>query len=122
MEVLSCVNTPEKDAENEVNWENIAGRVVGNRTVAEMAEKSGRECMPASRVQAIQANGDWLKEVVAGEYLPEWYPVDCSPLFRRVILSAVEERNFCPNLSGGGRLVVFVVMDAPALDATLPAS
>ena len=25
-------------------WENIAGRVVGHRTVAEMAEKSGREC------------------------------------------------------------------------------
>ena len=51
-------------------WENIAGRLVGYRTVAEMAEKSGRECKPASRVQAMQVNDDWLKEVVTGELAP----------------------------------------------------
>jgi len=81
-------------------WENIAGRAVGYRTVAEMAERSGRDCMPASRVQAIQANDDWLREVVTGEYLPKWHPVDGSPLFRRVIPSTVGWRNIGPKPVG----------------------
>ena len=42
----------------------------------------------ASRVQATQANDDWLREVVTGEDLPQRHPVDGSPLFRRVIPSA----------------------------------
>ena len=66
-----------------------------------MAEKSGRECLPASRVQAIQVNDDWLREVVTGEYLPKWHFVDGSPLFRRVIPSAVGWRS--PNQSATGR-------------------
>ena len=65
--------------------------------------KSGRECKPASRFQAIQAGDDWFREVVTGEYLPKWHPVDGSPLFRRVVPSAVWWRNFGPDLSASGR-------------------
>ena len=52
------------------------GRTVCHRTVADRAEKSGRKCQPASRVQAIQANDDCLWEEVTGEYLPKWHPVN----------------------------------------------
>ena len=59
------------------------------RPRAERAEKSGRECKPASRVQGTQANDDWLREGVTGEYLPKWHPVNGRPLCRRVTPSAV---------------------------------
>ena len=70
-------------------WENIAGQVVGCRTVAESAKRSGRKCELASRFQAIQAGDDWLREEAAGEYLPKRHPANGRPPFRRVTPSAV---------------------------------
>ena len=70
-------------------WENIAGQVVGYRTVAESAKRSGRKCEPASRFQAIQAHDDLLREEATGESLPKWHPVNGRPLFRRVTPSTV---------------------------------
>ena len=64
--------------------ENIAGQVVGHRTVIESAKRSGRKCETASRFQAIQANNDWLREETIGEYLLKWHPVNGRPLFRQV--------------------------------------
>ena len=60
---------------------------------------SSRECKPASRAQAMQANDD----EVTGEYLPKWHPRNGRPQFLRVTPSAVRERNLRPNLSDAGR-------------------
>ena len=47
------------------SWENIVGQRVSYKTAANwgFVAVTSRECHPASRVLAIQANDDWLMEL-----------------------------------------------------------
>ncbi len=50
-------------------------------TTTDMAENSSRYCKPGTFILAIQASDGWLREFLPGEDLPEWNPVDGSPLW-----------------------------------------